>query len=103
LARRQLATARRRMQPRLEARFIGIDITDAGDNALIEQDRLEISPSLGERRAPVLRIDIERLRSQPLFCEIGVDIGARWMIPGAPEAANVAEAKFVAAVLERED
>ena len=56
-----------RRQPGAEQRLAGIDVAEAGDDALIEQCRLDRRQLAGQRRTQVRTIEtgLERLRAEP--------------------------------------
>ena len=94
----------RRMEPGLEERFVGVNVADAGDDRLIEQDRLEIA--LG--RLQRLRANDCASRSngsgpRPIFVEECCSTSIRgWEESHAAETADIAETQLVA-VVQRED
>src|SRR5438128_5930579 len=103
LPRGKFAAQNRGMQSRFEARFIGINVADARDDALIEQNRLQVALGFREGRAPISGIDVERLRPELLALEMRIDVVAAWKEGGAAEATDVAKPQFVGAVVQGKD
>jgi len=92
----------RRMQPGLEERFVGVNIADAGDVGLIEQDGLEIALRCVKRIQPIIRTEIERLRAEAHIEKMLVHMTERGKERHTAEATDIAKAQFVG-VVERED
>ena len=91
------------MQSRLEQRFVGVDVADAGHDALIEQHRLQTARGRRQTLAPVGGVEAERLRPQAGGRErrFNFFLGAKQR--GAAEAADVAETQLPLVVVEVED
>src|SRR5512136_267480 len=87
------------MEASLEERLVGVDVADAGDKGLIEEQRLDPSPAAGEDRAESLGPDLERLGAEAGQLAAGA---LRLALEAEQEAelADVAETDLVAPVLE---
>ena len=78
------------MDARAPERFVGVDVPDAGDGALVEDRRLDRRPPLAQPLAEVLRAVglVERLASDARV-DVGVHLGRLEQEPRA-EAPDVA-------------
>src|SRR5262245_40930256 len=99
----QVAAAPRGVQPGAEQRLVGVDVADAGDDALAEQHRLDGALGAGQRRAPGGRGQLERLRPQAVAPEQRLQRLGPLVPAHAAEAARVAEAQLLTAAVEVED
>jgi hypothetical protein len=88
-----------RVQPRCPQRFVGVDVADARDERLVEEERLQ-SP-LPRPKAAAERADRQLVR-QRLWPYRGERVVGRDVEPDPAELANVPKADL-AAILERED
>ena len=91
-----------RMQPRLEQRLIGVDVADAGHDALVEQHRLEAAVGPAQLLAPFRGVDVGRLRSQAKCVkELPQRVGVAKQRHAA-ETTHIAETQLLAAILQVE-
>src|SRR5271168_335008 len=89
------------MNLRVPQAFIGVDVSHAPENALIEKQRLDPRVTSLERGAELLFGDFERVETQGAQRAENAGGGALREDSDASEAANVAVAHF-AAVVESE-
>src|SRR5205814_5121196 len=81
----------------LEQRLVGVDVADAGNRGLIEQNRLQHPPAAAQDLEPVIGAEVPRFGAE-LFAHHCLDVRRAGTIPNAAEAARVAEAQFCSIV-----
>src|SRR5205814_6873940 len=75
LGERQRLALAPRVQLCQEARLVGVDVADPGDDGLVEQDGLEGARRPADGPAEVVRVEPERLRPESGFREERLDRG----------------------------
>jgi hypothetical protein len=85
------------VQSRFEEGFIGINVADACNDALIEQDRLQRSPRRSEPLVPVSGVQMERFRTQVCLLEKSAQ-GRGFNDRGLAEATHIPKAELPAAI-----
>ena len=92
-----------RMDPRAEQRLVGVDVPDAGDPALVEQERLDRRAAAAAEARSVAPSSSSDSGSSP---RRAAKKASRAAAPSGelarPEAPRVAEAQLVRAAVERE-
>src|SRR4051794_40664889 len=91
------------MQAGLEERLIRINVTDTGDNRLIKQDRLEIPLGRPQRFTPIAGIQIERLWTQAVGGENGIQLLAIRIVSDAAKTPDIAKAQLVGIIQRKDD
>src|SRR5439155_5605473 len=70
----QSRNLRRRMDARTEEDFVGVNVSDACDQLLIEQNRFHCATAFLENRSELREIDTERVRAQCALFQEFIDI-----------------------------
>ena len=91
------------VHPGFKKRFVRVNITHAGNNALVEQDGLETTAGARQAGAPVAGIEIERLRAKSTLVEKPIQFRARGKKRDAAEATDVAETQLLVALEQEQD
>src|SRR5687767_7366164 len=90
------------MQTRLEQCLIGVDVADAGDDRLVEQERLQTSLRPFESLMKIVGIQLEWLGAQLAVCEESIEFRPARIEGNAAEAPDIAKTQL-ARVVQRED
>ena len=99
LGARESAGLAQRVDLRAEQRLVRVDVADARDPLLVEQERLDGRARAACERVQVLAGEVlgERLDAEPR-AEVGVELGPAGQQPAGAEAARVDEAERVLVV-----
>src|SRR6266545_8054779 len=65
---------RRRVDPCAEENFVGIDVSDARDQFLVEQNRFHCTPMRSQELSELRQADIERVQTKATFPQVFIYI-----------------------------
>ena len=62
------------MDPCAEENFVGIDVSDARDQLLVEQNRFHCTPMRSQELSELRQADVERVRTKATFPQVFIYI-----------------------------
>ncbi len=94
---REVTSGRERVKAGEEEGFIGVDVADAGEHGLVEEDGLDGAGGGCGGLMELMALDGERVGAEVVPCDgVEIEAGGQWAKPA--EAARVAEEHGVAAI-----